>query len=280
MIAQGAARLSAFPSGSVFLDRRGKAPPPGSRMELPELAGSLRAVAAGGREAFYTGELAQRIVKANAGMGGILTESDLASYEAQWREPIGIGYRGYQVYAPPPNSSGFQILQTLKLMEGFGYDDLLFQHPDALHLLMEAVKLCVTDRIKYAGDPDDHPIPIEGLLSDGYASRQRKRIDRERASEVIGERYALPLPEESLHAGRPEDFDSGMTTHFAAADRDGNVVSVTQTLGSAFGCGAAAGDTGILLNNMCYWFDLEEGSPNRIGPGKRVDFVVAPTPNL
>ena len=82
---------------------------------------------------------------------------------------------------------------------------------------------------------------------------------------------------ESLRPGSPEEFDGGMTTHFAAADRDGNVVSITQTLGGGFGSAVAMGDTGIFLNNMCYWFDLEEGSPNQIGPAKRVDFVVAPT---
>jgi gamma-glutamyltranspeptidase/glutathione hydrolase len=78
-------------------------------------------------------------------------------------------------------------------------------------------------------------------------------------------------------SGNPEGFDGGMTTHLAVADRDGNVVSITQTLGGGFGSAVAMGDTGIFLNNMCHWFDLEEGSPNVIGPGKRVDFVVAPT---
>ena len=277
MIAKGAARLSAFPSGSMLLDSRGAAPAPGSRLRMPELAASLRAVAKGGREVFYAGDLARRVVEANRQMGGLLTEEDLAGYEAEWQDPISVEYRGHQVYTTPPNSSGFQIIQTLKLMEGFGDKDLVFHSPHTLHLFMESVKLCVADRIRYAGDPDDHPVPIRGLLSDAYAAVQRNRIDRERAAFVPGEHYARVVPEGALEAGRPEEFDSGMTTHFATADRDGNVVSVTQTLGSAFGCAAAAGDTGILLNNMCYWFDLEEGGSNRIGPGKRVDFVVAPT---
>ena len=277
MIAQSAPRLSMFPSASIILDDAGRAPRPGSRHAMPQLADSLKKIAKHGKETFYRGELAGRIVKANQEAGGLLTADDLAEYEAQWQEPIRIGYRGYQIYTTPPNSSGFQVLQTLKLMEGFDGTDLMFQHPNTLHLFMEAIKLCVTDRIEYAGDPDCVKIPLKGLLSDAYASRQRQRIDRERAAAVSGEHYTRKVTSGSLNPGNPEEFDGGMTTHFAVADRDGNVVSITQTLGGGFGSAVAMGNTGIFLNNMCYWFDLEEGSPNLIGPGKRVDFVVAPT---
>jgi len=115
------------------------------------------------------------------------------------------------------------------------------------------------------------------VLSDGYAARQRRRIDRSAAASVMGERFALNRPMGALTPGSPEEFDGGMTTHFAVADRDGNVVSVTQTLGGYFGSGVVVGDTGLFLNNMCSYFDLEEGSSNRIGPWKRVDFVISPT---
>jgi gamma-glutamyltranspeptidase/glutathione hydrolase len=165
-------------------------------------------------------------------------------------------------------------------LEGFDGTDMVFQHPNTLHLFMEAVKLATTDRIKYGGDPDYVDIPLVGLLSDAYAVRQRQRIDRDTAALVSGEHYARKVTPGALAAGSAEEFDGGMTTHFATADRDGNVVSITQTLGGAFGSAVAVGDTGIFLNNMCFWFDLEEGSPNRIGPGKRVDFVLAPTQTL
>ena len=279
-IASSAPSLSRFPSAAIMLDDAGRAPAPGSRHRTPLLAESLRTIAKHGKETFYRGELADRIVKGNQELGGLFTHQDLAEYEAEWQEPVRIDYRGRQVYTTPPNSSGFQILQTLKLMEGFDGPDLVFQHPDTLHFMMESVKLCVADRIKYAGDPDYLEIPIGGLLSDEYAARQRARIDRAEAAIVPGERYARQVPQGSLTPGSPEEFDGGMTTHFAVADRDGNVVSITQTLGGGFGCGAAMGDTGIFLNNMSRWFDLEEGSPNLIGPGKRVDFVVAPTQTL
>lgn len=137
--------------------------------------------------------------------------------------------------------------------------------------------LASTDRITYAGDPDVVDVPVRGLLSDEYAAKQRRRIDPESAASVSGEHYSRKIAAEAIGPGTPGEFDGGMTTHFAVADRDGNVVSVTQTLGGGFGSAVAPGDTGIFLNNMCCWFDLEEGSPNLIGPGVRVDFVVAPT---
>ena len=279
-IAQAKEILLRFPdTASIFLDG-GRAPVPGTRLKLPHLADSLRQIAAGGMETFYRGEIAHRIVKGNQELGGLFTEDDLADYKAEWQEPIGVDYRGYQVFTTPPNCSSFQVLQTLKLMETFDQASLSFQHPDTVHSLLEAVKLCVTDRIEHAGDPDYVQAPLAGLLSGDYAARQKQRIDPASAAIVAGERYALPRPEGALKPGSPEEFDGGMTTHFAVADRDGNVVTVTQTLGGSFGCGGAMGDTGIFLNNMASFFELDEGSPNCIGPGKRVDFVVAPTQTL
>ena len=276
----GEARLARFPTSASIILREGRAPTPGSRLRMPQLADSLRKIARGGQDAFYRGELAHRIVKAGKELGSILTEDDFAEYRAEWKDPIHIDYRGHEVYTTPPNSSGFQVLQTLKLLEGFGDADLVYQHPSSLHLQMEAVKLCVTDRIKYGGDPDYVDIPLRGLLSDRYAAGQRGRVDRGKASVVAGEHYSRIKPPGALTPGSPEEFDGGMTTHFATADRDGNVVSVTQTLGGAFGSAVAVGDTGIFMNNMAFWFDLEEGSPNCIGPWKRVDFVCAPTHTL
>ena len=280
IMASSAARLSTYPSGSIILDGNGKTPAPGARLRMPQLAKSLRQIAVGGKETFYRGELAQRLVAGNQAMGGLYTLDDLADYEAEWQEPIGIDYRGYRIHTTPPNSSGFQVLETLKIMEGFSGTDVIFQHPVTLHLLMEAIKLAVTDRIRYGGDPDQVHTPLDGLLSDAYAEKQRGRISREQVSVVSGEHFTRQIPTGSLLAGSPDEFDGGMTTHFATADRDGNVVTVTQTLGGGFGCAVAPGDTGIFLNNMSFWFDLEEGSPNLIGPGKRVDFCLAPTQTL
>ena len=280
LIARFSPRLTSYPTSASIILPGGHMPEAGARLKMPQLADSIRKIAQHGQEVFYRGELAHSIVEGCRGLGGLLTEDDMAEYEARWLDPISISYRGYDVFTTPPNSSGFQVLQTLKLMEGFGVNELVHHHPDTLHLLMEAIKLCVTDRIKYSGDPDYVHLPINGLLSDSYAATQRKRIDRKRASVVSGEHYTRERPPGSLMAGSPEALQGGRTTHFAVADRDGNVVSITQTLGAGFGSGIAIGDTGIFLNNMAFWFDLEEGSPNLIGPGKRVDFVLAPTHTL
>ncbi len=280
MFADLGARLARFPDSIGLIHPEGRPPRAGERFRNAPLADSLRRIVKGGRETFYQGELGERLVRGSRERGGLLTRDDLASYEARWQEPISVRYRGFEIFAAPPNSSGFQILQTLKLMEGFRPDELASGDPETLHLLMEAVKLCVADRIKFAGDPDHVRAPLRGLLSDAYAERRRKRIDPRAAAIVPGEHYARRVPAGALTAGTPEEFDGGMTTHFIAADREGNVVSVTQTLGGGFGCGIAVGGTGIFLNNMCKWFDLEEGSPNRIGAGKRVDFVCTPTHTL
>ena len=272
---QTSASLRAFPkSAETMLDPAGRAHAPGTRLVWKDLANTLRNIAAHGADAFYRGEIAERIVQASKEMGGLFTMDDMADYDVEWQEPISVEYNGYRIFTTPPNSSGFQVLQTLKTMEG---SQPSYQTPDTLHRFMESVKLAVTDRIQWAGDPDYVTAPLAGLLSDEYAARQRKRIDMTAASRVRGERYADPSPDNPLRPGDPMQFDGGMTTHFAVADREGNVVSVTQTLGGGFGSSVTAGDTGIFLNNMGSYFEIVDGSPNQIGPWKRVDFVVAPT---
>ena len=275
-IGRAVPRLSQFPSAGIFV-RDGKGPKPGERLKQPQLAESLRAIARGGKDEFYRGGLAQRLVQGARELGGQLSEDDLADYDAQWCDPICIRYRDYETFTVPPNSTGFQILETMKMMEGLEGEDLVFQDPGTLHSFIECVKLAVADRIRWGGDPDYVKAPLEGLLSDGYAERQRARIDRSSAAVISGEQFARIAPSGAIKAGSPEAFDGGMTTHFAVADSDGNVVSVTQTLGGAFGSAVAPGDTGLFLNNMAFWFDLEEGAPNRLEGGKRVDFCLAPT---
>lgn len=275
-IGNSVARLSQFPSAGIFV-KNGAGPRVGYRQKQPQLAESLRAIARGGKDEFYRGALGKRIVDGLRELGGQMTEEDLATYDAEWHEPISIGYRDYEIFSVPPNSTGFQLLETLKIMEGFDGPDLIFQHPETLHLYIETVKLAIADRIKWGGDPAYVKAPIDALLSDGYAAQQRARIDRNNAATVSGEQFSRLVPSGSIKAGSPDAFDGGMTTHFAVADSDGNVVSVTQTLGGGFGSAVAPGDTGLFLNNMAHWFDLERDAPNRLEGGKLVDFCVAPT---
>jgi gamma-glutamyltranspeptidase / glutathione hydrolase len=263
-------------SAALVLGVDGKAPSPGSRIVAPALAASLKAIAAGGVEEFYRGGLARRIAKGVQDAGGLFTEEDMAGYQAEWGEPTGVDYRGYRVITTPPGSAGFQILQALKLMETFGEAELAYMSPDSVHLLVEAIKLAVVDRIAYGGDPDHVPVPLDALLSEEYALAQRGRIDRGHAELLPDVRHHADLPDGAL---KPGDISGarGETTHFAVADRDSNVVTITQTLGAFYGCGIAPGGTGIFLNNGCTWFDIEEGGPNPVAGGRRVSFVLAPT---
>ena len=274
MIQNSAPRLSNFPSSEILLDHLGAPPCMGEILRMPLLADSLRKIAEKGVDTFYRGELADSIVSGLSELGGILTKDDLAHYSPSWKEPITVEYRGDTIYAPPPNSTAFQILQTLKLLEQFDLSELNFRGSDFFHIFIEAVKLAVSDRIQYAGDPEINPVPLNVLLSEEYALSQKRRIDFGKASNSPGDRFLQHRPAKSL---LPGEFDGGMTTHFAVADRHGNVVNVTQTLGGAFGSSLAPKDTGIFMNNMCHWFDLEEGSPNILGPGKKVDFCCSPT---
>ena len=230
VFAASADMLRKFPSSEVILGG-GRPPRPGDRLTMPQLAESLRTIAKEGLPAFYGGDLGRRIVQGNSELGGIYSDEDLESYSAQWRDPISIDYKGYRVYTTPPNCSSFQVLQTLKALEGFGPEQRRFQDAHSLHLFIESAKLAITDRVTWAGDPDYVTAPLAGLLSDDYAVQQRGRIDPDSAAIVPGERYATDRPIGALTPGSPQEFDGGMTTHFAVADRDGNVVSVTQTLG-------------------------------------------------
>ncbi|MBI4305468.1 MAG: gamma-glutamyltransferase, partial [Chloroflexi bacterium] len=275
MLATQRKRLSAFPSTSRVAYPRGHVPVEGELFKQPDLASSLSEIAEGGSDTFYTGRLADQIISFVERNGGLLSREDLASERVEWQEPLEGRYRGHQVRVAPPNSDGFQILETLNVLEGF--EDLRYGTPSTLHVLMEAIKIGIYDRLAYGGDPAFVKIPLDTLLSREYAAKRRQQIDRREATEPPPQKYAR----EHLAAGypdMPQEFADGLTTHFAAADSEGNVVTVTQTLGSGFGSGVIAGDTGIFLNNMCFFFDVDPKapSPNLIAGGKRVDLCLSP----
>ena len=262
---------------SYALELHSPTPQTGSMLRQTKLAESMAEVVAGGEETFYRGALGDRLSEGLKAEGGIISREDLASYKAYWVEPISTQYRGLDVRVPPPNSAGFQILETLNILDG--YQDLEYGEADTLHLLIEAVKAAATDRVDYAGDPDRVEVPLERLISSEHADALRSRIDLGRASPPPYERFSrLGLDPIAPVATMPAERLPGLTTHFATADGEGNVVTVTQTLGGGFGSGVAPGGTGVFLNNMGKWFDIDPdcGSPNIIAPSKRVDFCVSP----
>lgn len=163
---------------------------------------------------------------------------------------------------------GIQILLTLNIMEGFDTRALGHNSARYLHALIEAIKLASVDRAEYATRLD---LPKDDLLSDTYATQRRRLIDERRARSSPGERWSNAG---AFAVGR--SGDPGHTTYLCTADAAGNVVSMTQSLGNAFGCGAIAGETGLFLNDFAWWFDLVSESPNSLAPNTRVEQCLSP----
>ena len=275
MLEENLVRIDQFETSqkSVFIERNGMSA--GSLLRLPQLSESLAAIAEGGQKEFYEGNLGDRIQLGLANSGGIISREELSKYKAVWQEPLTTNYRGFEIRVAPPNSSGFQILETLNILSNFA--ELPYGSSDTLHKIVEAVYVAADDRAKYAGDPAYVEIPLERLLSAEYAADKAAEIDMIETSGPPPERWNRSRVDHPP-VGVKVEYSSGLTTHFATSDAEGNTVTVTQTLGGAFGSAVVAGDTGVFMNNMCKWFDIDPdtGSPNLIGPGKQQDFCIAP----
>jgi len=247
---------------------------PGAVVTYKELAATLRQVAEGGSDVFYRGPIAKAIARAVREAGGWLDEADLAALAPEWREPATIAYREHQVSSVPPPFSAFQMLETLNVLEGYDVKAWGHNSVDYLHHLIEAVKLASADRLAYAYTPD---VPIAGLLSKAYAASQRTRIDPVRAGRSEGETFRREKLPNQILEGHPARFMNEHTTHFACADADGTVVTVTQTLGVPFGSGFAVPGTGIVLNNILKWVDRAPESPNVLRAGRKAGTMMSPT---
>src|SRR6266545_3624956 len=248
-------------------------PRPGKVVTYKELASTFRQVAEGGSEVFYRGPIAKAIARAVQEAGGWLAERDLADFKPMWREPIRIGYRGFDVYSVPPPFSAFQMMETLNILEGYDLEGWGHNSVDYLHHLIEAIKLGSADRLAYAYSGET---PIKGLLSKAYAATQRARIDPKKAAVSEGERHSGKKLPGQIAEGYPAKFENEQTTHFVCADADGAVVSVTQTLGVPFGSGFAIPGTGLVLNNILKWMDLDPASPNVVKPGHKAGTMMSP----
>jgi gamma-glutamyltranspeptidase/glutathione hydrolase len=268
-------RLGRWPSSRpIFF--RGDAPlREGDRLIQTELADTLRAIAAGGARAFYTGRVAERIAAAVREAGGIMTAADLAAYRALERAVIRGSYRGNTVVSmPPPSSGGVALVEMLNILEG--YDLAKFgRRTDAFHLMIEAMKRAYADRAAHMGDPDAVNMPIAELVSKKYAARLRMQIG------------ARATPSADIRAGKPAGGEGRNTTHFSVIDRYGNAVSNTYTLNFSYGVGLVAAGTGVLLNNELDDFTAKPGTANAYGlvgfeanlpgPGKRPLSSMTPT---
>jgi gamma-glutamyltranspeptidase / glutathione hydrolase len=259
-------------AGRLYLGNGG--PRPGKIVAYKELAATLRQVAEGGAEVFYRGPIARAIARAVTEAGGWLAEADLAAFEPQWRPPLVVSHRGREVCSVPPPFSAFQMLETLNILEGFDVAGWGHNSPEYLHHLIEAIKLASADRLAYAYSSD---VPVKGLVSKAYAAAQRARIDAARAAVSEGERHNRERLAGQIGEGHPARFENEQTTHFACADAEGTVVSVTQTLGVPFGSGFAVPGTGLVLNNILKWMDRDPASPNLLRPGRKAGTMMSPT---
>ena len=251
----------------------GEVPRPGMILTHKALAATLRRLVSEGPKLLYHGELGRRICGTVQAAGGWLTPEDLAAFRVEWIEPVVSTFRGDEVASAPPPASGTQVLETLNILEGFDLKALGHNSADALHMIIEAVKLAMADRIAYQALADP---PTAGLVSKGYAAAQRARIDPQRAGVCGGERYSVDIPAGAAAPGDPFGYHREHTTHLSVVDGEGNAASITQTLGSPFGSGFIAGDTGILLNNLLMWNDLDPRSPNALAAHRVVETRMAP----
>ncbi|GAA5346354.1 gamma-glutamyltransferase family protein [Planifilum fimeticola] len=233
----------------------GDAPEIGERWRSPDHAKTLQAIAETRAEAFYRGELAERIDAFSRTHGGYLRAEDLAAFSPEWVTPIQVNYRGFEVWELPPNGQGLITLMALNLLKGF--DPAEFGVA-SVHRQIEAIKLAFADGKRWIADPRCREVPVAELLSDAYAEERRKQI---------GERASDPLP------GSPP---RGGTVYLAAADGEGNMVSFIQSNYMGFGSGLVVPGTGISLHNRGCNFTLDPGHPNCLEPGKRPYHTIIP----
>ena len=277
-LASGGQRLRDDPESlRLFFKPDGSPYEIGDTWRQPDLAWTLRQIADKGAEAFYRGEIAQRIVAAMEAGNGLITRQDLADYRAIERPPVRGHFHEFEVVsAPPPSSGGVHILQILNMLEADNLVALGHNSAAYLHLLAESMKLAYADRSQYLADPDYFDVPVAQLTDKAYAARQRKLIDPGRAT-----------PSATIAPGRELPARSKDTTHYSVADEKGNMVSNTYTLNASFGSAIAVPGTGMLLNNEMgdfaavpgkpNLFGLVQGESNRIEGGKRPLSSMSPT---
>jgi len=251
------ARSQYKPGGAMYA--------PGERMKQPDLAWSLAQIRDGGADAFYRGELGRRVVAGVQAGGGVLTMADLADYRIRVDAPLMCDYRGTPIAYMPPPAAGVLLCELMNIVERFPMADYGQNSVQSLHVSAEAMKLVFADRARFMGGYPQYAPPVGGLSSKAYAAERARLIDLDRAMS----QQAMP--------GDPLTFESRDTTHYSVADKDGNVVSNTFTLGSSFGAHVMAPGTGFFLNDAMAnftWGGTERA--NAPEPGKRVISTITP----
>jgi gamma-glutamyltranspeptidase / glutathione hydrolase len=246
-------------SSRVFLPSN-KVPETGEMFRNPDVAHALTLVADQGEAAFYKGEIAKAILKTSDELGGTMTADDLASYSAEWVEPISTKYRDWTVYELPPNGDGIAALEMLNIMEQFKPDPAGPHSPGELHNRIEAMKLAYADVKAYDGDPHFGKIPVDQLLSKDYAAKRASLIDPNKANCTVA----------------PGALGTSDTTYFTVVDREGNIVSVIQSNYNNFGSNVTVLGMGFALQDRGGLFSLDPASPNALAGRKRPFHTIIP----
>ena len=239
----------------------GQSPRLGEIFRNADLAASFRLLSGEGRDAFYKGDIARRILATSARLGGTMTAADLAEYSAEWVEPLSTTYRGWKVYEIPPNGQGLAALMMLNVMENSAFPPSAHNSADVLHVMIEAKKLAYADLLRYIGDPKFSKLPVAELLSKERARRRAAEINTARANCDVA---AGKLP------------DAGDTTYLSVVDREGNMVSLIQSNYEGFGSGIVADGTGFALHDRGGLFSLDASSPNVLAGRKRPLHTIIP----
>ena len=243
------------PATAAVFGPRGRFPKAGEILQQPDLAATLREIATVGPDSFYTGALADRLAEAIAGAGGAVTADDLARHRTDRPRAASVSYRGLRVYGQPPVSQGHIVLEELAIAEGLDMGQLPWGSAELVHAMVEIKKMAFADRDAHAGDPKFVPFDVERLLDERFVAERRRAIPS-RASD-------------HTDAGALMAAVATDTTYLAVVDRDGNAVSLIESVFSEFGSACVAPGTGVLLNNRLIGFSLDEASPNVLAPGKR-----------
>jgi gamma-glutamyltranspeptidase / glutathione hydrolase len=260
--AANAKLLAQYPNFKETYMPGGRAPAKGEIFRNPQLADTLSRIAEGGRDAFYQGDIAQRIEKYMRANGGYLTAADLAAHTSEWVEPVSTNYRGHDVWELPPNSQGIAALQMLNVLEAYDLKSMGFASPEYLHLFVEAKKLAFEDRARFYADPQFAKIPLKGLLSKQYAARRRALIHPDKA--------ALEYPTD------PTALERGDTIYMTIADAAGNMVSLIQSNYRGMGSGMTPDGCGFILQDRGELFSMTPGHANVYAPGKRPFHTIIP----
>lgn len=250
------AHLSRDPGArSIFLDKNGKPWPVGHVLVQKDLAQTLRLVASKGRDGFYKGEVARKLVDFMKSRKGLITEADLREYQVIWRRPVKGAYKGFEIYSmPPPSSGGIHVIQFLGFLENDPLYRFGFMSAKSIHLAAAALQSAFADRAHYLGDPDFVSVPTATLISPAYIAGRRKSVDPARARSA-----------EEVAPGDITAYESEETTHLSIMDKEGNAVATTQTINGLMGAALVATGTGIVLNNEMDDFASPDGSANMFG---------------